>query len=119
LQKKSATEIFCYAVKVKLLEERFYKYPASACNVYKWEKVRTGISGIDTSWKTKRNPTLGRERTLRHVLIQLGSSGLNWPGEVRVIESAEGMVLPSGMIASFDECLLDTRDRVVLYEKEL
>jgi hypothetical protein len=29
------------------------------------------------------------------------------------------MVLPSGMIASFDECLLDTRDRVVLYEKEL
>jgi hypothetical protein len=119
MQKKSATEIFCYTVKAKLLEERFYKYPASACNVYKWEHVRTGISGIEMSWKTKRKLAHGRERTLRHVLIQLGSNGLNWPGEVRVIELAEGMVLPCGIIASFDECLLGTRDRVVLYEKEL
>jgi len=81
--------------------------------------VRTGISAIETSWKTKRKLTHGREKKLRHVLIQLGSSGLNWPGVARVIELAEGMVLPCGIIASFDEYLLGTRDRVMLYEKEL
>jgi len=73
------------------------------------------ISGIEKSCKTKRKLPHGRERTLRHVLIQLGTSGLNWPGEVRVIELAEGMVLPCVIIASFDECLLGTKDQVVLY----
>lgn len=67
--------------------------------------------------KMRRKITHGRERTLRHVLIQLGSSGLNWPGEVRVIELAEGMVLPCGIIASFDECLLGTRNESCFTKK--
>jgi hypothetical protein len=36
-----------------------------------------------------------------------------------VIELAEGKVLPCDIIASFDECLLGTRDRMVLHGKEL
>jgi hypothetical protein len=103
---------------LKSLEEKFWKDSASQWNVYKWENVRTEISGMETSSKTKRKLALGKD-----VKTCLNSAGPKWL-ELEWRCWRDWIRWRNGH-AVWLHCFLRrrlvsyTKDWIVLYEKEL